>query len=198
MAPDEYLNYLTRLKDIVALEVVPKTAIFDFFTSHIYKRDEEPEKVEPLICYLQSALFTDITFSIYRIYDRNADRNIFDFVKNAKQYADTIEWKTPLTEADFRSQHQRLRSIKKELDNLRQRRNKYFAHYDNEYFFNPNRMQDELPFSNEDAKSLVRVAQSILSDHSHAFDGSAAISIDGFVYVAAEQLYERLRRSYSG
>jgi hypothetical protein len=54
------------------MEVVPRTAIFDYFTSRIYKRDEQPADVEPLLWYLQSAFYSDLTFSIYRLFDKKS------------------------------------------------------------------------------------------------------------------------------
>lgn len=66
---DEYRRYLERLKQIVSMEVVPKTAMFDYFTRHIYRIDQDPVKAEPLIWYIQSALLSDLTFSLHRLYD---------------------------------------------------------------------------------------------------------------------------------
>ena len=196
MMTNQYKNYLRRLQEIVGLEVVPKTAIFDYFTSHIYKEDEAPEEVEPLIWYLQSALLTDLTFTIYRLYDRGADRNIYHFVEFADQNKSKIEWLKPLERSDYEKQRELLSSIENITDTLKKRRNKYFAHYDKKYFYDPDQIEAELPFSNNNAKHLVRVAQGILNQHSHALDGTGKISIDGFAYVAADNLYQKLKNAY--
>ncbi|MCG6332469.1 hypothetical protein K6U36_11625 [Vibrio alginolyticus] len=197
MITEEYTKYLKRLQAIVSMEVVPKTAMFDYFTSDIYKYGEDPQKVEPLVWYIQSALLSDLTFSIFRLFDDKADRNLYHFVRFSRENADKIEWKSPLTGDDFKEQQTLLKSIHDRKDTLRRRRNMYFAHYAEEYFFEPEKIQKELPFTSEDAKALVRVAQQIIGKHSYALSNSSAISIDGFVYAASDKLYEKLRSSYN-
>ncbi len=198
MVTDEYRRYLKRLEEIVSMEVVPKTAMFDYFSSNIYEFDDDPAQVEPLVWYIQSALLSDLTFSIYRLYDDQADRNLYDFIRFSRNNASKIAWKSPLLTEDFKEQQSLLKGVHLVKENLRKRRNMYFAHYAEDYFYDPNLIQHELPFSNEDAKSLVRVAQRIISRHSFALDGSSAISVEGFIYAASENLYGKLRESYSG
>jgi hypothetical protein len=106
----------------------------------------------------------------------------------------SIEWKSPLRIEDLAKQHDRLARVAPLIENLRKRRNKYFGHYDKRYFYEPDEINVDFPFSNEDAKSLVKVLQRILADHKRALTGAASISIEGFVYVAAEKLYEKLRQ----
>lgn len=189
----EYQKYLDRLDQLVSMEVVPKTAIFDYFTAHIDKYGDEPLKVEPLIWYMQTAFYSDITFSIFRLFDKGGDRNIYHFTEYAKARLSTIPWRTPLTAADVARHETQLDTVDPIVENLRKRRNKFFGHYDKKFFFNPNMVNIDFPFSNEDAKTLVRVLQAIIADHKRALVGSASISIDGFVYAAAENMYEKLR-----
>ena len=190
---NEYRAYLSRLKELVATEVVPKMAIFDYFTDHIYRRDAEPTQVEPLMVYLQSALTSDLTFSIFRLYDRKGGHNIYHFLKHTRTYLSSIDWKHPLTLEDLAKQEQQLHQLEPLVTKLKERRNKLFGHYDRKYFYEPDQLDVDLAFSNEDAKSLVRLLQAILADHSRALVGTASISIDGFIYLAAERMYEKLR-----
>jgi hypothetical protein len=190
---NDYQKYLDRLDHLISMEVVPKTAIFDYFTEHIDKFGDEPLKVEPLIWYLQTAFYSDITFSIFRLFDKKGDGNIYDFTERAKAQLSTIAWQTPLTAADIARHESQLNIVGPIVENLRKRRNKFFGHYDKKFFYEPEKVNVDFPFSNEDAKILVRVLQSIVADHKTAFSGSSSISIDGFVYAAAENMYEKLR-----
>ncbi len=79
---------------------------------------------------------------------------------------------------------------------MRKRRNKFFGHYTEKFFYEPEKINDDFPFSNEDAMTLVRVLQKIVSAHMRAFHGNVSISMEGFVYVAAEKLYEAIRRNH--
>lgn len=191
---NEYRAYLERLDQLVSMEVVPKTAIFDYFTSHIYRYDTRPADIEPLVWYIQSAFYSDLTFSIFRLFDKNSDRNIYHFLEHTTAHHSAIEWKTRLTVDELAKQQDLLVSVAPVIENLRKRRNKFFGHYDKRYFYEPDGINIDFPFSNEDAKALVRVLQTILADHKRALTGAASISIDGFAYAAAEKLYEKLRQ----
>lgn len=191
----EYEKYLERLDEIVAMEVVPKVAIFDYFTVHAKREGEIPDEVEPLQWYLRSALYSDVTFSIFRLFDRVGDRNIYHFLSYAQNNLTAIAWKTPFTSIDIDRNEEALKDVAGLIENLKKRRNKFFGHYDKSYFYEPDLINTSFPFSNDDAKTLVRVLQTIVADHKRALTGSSSISMDGFVYVAAEKLYKKLGRS---
>ncbi|WP_116812404.1 hypothetical protein [Steroidobacter cummioxidans] len=191
----EYYRYLERLDQLVSFEVVPKLAIFDYFTVHAKKAGEIPDEVEPLQWYLISALYSDITFSIFRLFDTGGGRNIYHFLSHARDNLESIAWTEPLTPADIDRHDKILEDVFGAKENLRKRRNKFFGHYDKDYFYEPDLINESFPFSNDDAKALVRALQTIISDHKRALTGTGSISIDGFVYVAAEKLYKKLGRS---
>jgi hypothetical protein len=96
----EYKRYLDRLNHIVFVEVVPKMAVFDYFTAHAPPVDNE--STETLLWFIRSGLHSDITFSLFRLIDEHGGRNIYDFLKYTNKYFRTIPWKTPLTQAERR------------------------------------------------------------------------------------------------
>ncbi|HEU0143517.1 MAG TPA: hypothetical protein VFQ47_01910 [Nitrososphaera sp.] len=192
----EYERYLNRLDQLIYQEVVPKTAIFDYFTRHLYRLDDKPYEKEPLVWFIQTALYSDITFSIFRLFDRNSDRNIFHFLDYTEKHLSSIQWITPLNRTKINEQRAELAAVSTQIELLRKRRNKFFGHYNKKFFYEPDKVNDDFPFSNEDAITLVRVLQRVISAHMHAFHGHASISIEGFLYVAAEKLYEAIRRSH--
>lgn len=191
----EYHRYLERLDQLVYHEVVPKLAIFDYFTTHAKVVGEIPDEVEPLQWYLRSALYSDVTFSIFRLYDRRGHRNIYHFLQHARKCLKSISWVNPLTPEDIDRHEKKLEDVAGLVENLKERRNKFFGHYDKDYFYEPDLINTSFPFSNDDAKALVRALQVIVSDHNRALTGRSSISIDGFAYVAAERLYKKLGRS---
>jgi AbiU2 len=189
----EYERYLERLNKILYLEVAPKTAIFDYFTEHMYARDQDANSAEPLMWFIQSGLYSDITFSLFRLIDEGGDRNIYDFLDHAEESLSSVRWKTPLTLADISKHRSSLDAIKPQMWNLKKRRNKFFGHYDKAFFYEPDRINAAFPFSNDDAKTLVRTLQGILSAHTLALNGTATVSVEGFFYLAAERLFEKLQ-----
>ncbi len=187
----EYKRYLDRLNHIVFVEVVPKMAVFDYFTAHAPPVDNE--STETLLWFIRSGLHSDITFSLFRLIDEHGGRNIYDFLKYTKKYFRTIPWKTPLTQADLNEQTDSLTAVEALIDRLKDRRNKFFGHYDAAFFYEPERIDTAFPFSNEDAKALIRTLQRILSAHTHAFSGTGTMSMEGVFYAATEKLFEKLR-----
>ncbi len=193
----EYTRYLERLRAILYHEVVPKMAVFDYFTNHIYARDKDPDAVEPLMWFIQSALYSDITFSLFRLIDTESGRNIADFLTHAADNLSTIPWKNPMSLAEIEEQRGSLGALKQQLKNLKARRNKFFGHCDSEFFYEPDKLDAVFPFSTEDAKTLIRTLQKIIAAHMWALNGTLPISFDGVAYLAAERLYEKLRSQHN-
>jgi hypothetical protein len=190
----EYKKYLTRLCHLISVELVPKTAVFDYFTERIYKIEPKLDDLEPLMWYVQSGFHYDITFSLYRLFDKKADRNIFHFIDFTEKNLENIFWaREPLTENNIQEQRRLLESVHAITERLRKRRNKFFAHYDKDYFDKPEQIDVDFPFTNEDAKQLVRILQKIINQHTHAFSSSGILSLEGFVYVAAAKLFNAIR-----
>lgn len=192
MPPENYEKYLERMNHLVFSELVPKAAIFDYFTRHATETEDALEENEPLIWYVRSGLHYDVTFSLYRLYDNNSDRNIYHFIDFAEQQASSIPWKTSLTSTDFTFQRSLLATVEQQKERLRKRRNKFFAHYDKKYFYEPDNITNDFPFSNSDAIEMIRVLQQIVGKHSFALHASAMISMEHVFYVAAEKLYKRI------
>lgn len=196
MKAPEYDRYLDRLADLVQSELVPKVAVFDYFTRHIYKTEAEPCKVEPMIWFLQSGLHYDVTLSLSRLFDEtNSDYNIVHFINFAESHRDAIAWNRPADVNDdfFSKQRGALATVEPLVAKLRRRRNKFFAHYDGKYFFDPATLDRDYPLTNEDAIELVRVLQGVVSAHSFAFRSGGVLSMEGAFYAAAERLFNQMR-----
>lgn len=190
----EYQRYLRRLTDLIYSELVPKVAMLDYFSVHAHEFSPPPNEVEPLLWFIDSGLYYDTTFSLYRlVHPAQSDRNIIHFLRITKDEYKRIEWSEPF-KRNVIVQHLSEWEEKSEIvDRLVMRRNKFFAHYDKEYFYEPDRLSNEVPFSIEEAKDLTRLLQKTISFyHAHIF-GSWPISMEGFVYAGAYRLYELMR-----
>lgn len=192
MKASEYKPYLERLTHLVYIELVPKAAIFDYFTDHSSEHGVNLAEVEPLVWFIESGLHYDLTFSIMRLFDRNSERNIYHFIDFAEKHVGEIAWRTPLDAAAFREQRAHLEQVEPIVQRLRKRRNKFFAHYGKKYFYDPGSVSRDYPLTNEDAKTLVRALQHVLINHSHAFKSGGTMSMEGVFYMAASRLYKQM------
>ena len=194
-----YRQYLERLTQLVYQELVAKVAVFDYFTKHAYGYGDEPSDVEPLIWFFQSGLYYDVTFSLFRLIDQNnSDRNVYHFLNYTEQNVKKIAWKKPLPAGEIKRLRDSMLSVSPEVNCLIKRRNKFFGHYDKEFFYEPDKIEDEYPFTNQDAVAIVRVLQGVVASCHEAFFGSRPMSVEGFYYAHAEGFYEALRAKHLG
>lgn len=197
MTQDEYEQYLIRLRDLVYVELVTKVATFDYLSEHTKQFSHDPTEVEPLLWPIISGLHYDITFSLHRlVYGGNSDRNIIHFLNVTGNEFKRISWKEPFPRREIGAFIAQWQGKSEVIDRLTERRNKFFAHYDKEHFYEPDVSLQAVPFSVEDAKDLTRMLQRTVSFFSGHLFGSWPISMEGFVYAGAERLYETMRCNY--
>lgn len=195
----DYPAYLGRLKNLVYLELVGKAAVFDYFTRHAGRgEDEDVLTAVPLLWFFQSGLLHDLTLSLSRLFETSSDpnsRNIRHFLATTERLLPQIPWTKPVSSATVMSHRRLLDGVRRETERLIARRNKFFAHYDGSFFDEPDAMEQRYPFTNDDAISLVRVLQKIVSDYHEALHGSRVISMEEVFYIHAERVYEQMRRA---
>ncbi|MDR9759428.1 hypothetical protein RJJ37_07245 [Rhizobium redzepovicii] len=197
MTNDEYQEYLLRLTHLVYTELVPKVAMLDYFSVHANEFSPPPNEVEPLLWFVNSGLFYDTTFSLYRlVHPIQSDRNVIHFLRITKDNYKRIEWTKQFKRGVIIEHLSEWEGQSEIIDRLVKRRNKFFAHYDKEYFYEPDGLTDEVPFTIDEAKDLTRLLQKTVGFyHQHVY-GSTPISMEGFVYAGAYRMYELMRNNY--
>lgn len=190
---EEYGRYLNRLANLVYSELVPKVAMLDFFTEHVSEFKTPPEEVEPLLWFVRSGLQYDVTFSLYRlVYNRQSDRNIIHFLKVTDGSFDQIKWVETFEKSAIAEHLSDWEARDELVSRLVKRRNKFFAHYDEEFFYDPDILTEVYPFSMEDTKTLTRQLQNTIHFYCRRHSGSMPISMEGFVHGATYRLFENL------
>ncbi|HEU0135434.1 MAG TPA: hypothetical protein VFR28_11475, partial [Allosphingosinicella sp.] len=125
------------------------------------------------------------------------DRNIRHFLNVSRQTFKRLEWKEPVDKRAIDGFIAQWDSKSEVIERLSARRNKFFAHYDKEHFYEPDTSLALIPFGLEDAKDLTRLLQQTLGFFSGALLGPRPLSMEGFVYGAAERLYETMRKAHA-
>ena len=57
------------------------------------------------------------------------------------------------------------------LKNFKTRRNKFYAHFDEDYFFDPERLADDAPLTWGDFNNVIELLSEIIDCYSSAYDG---------------------------
>lgn len=195
MTNEEYVAYLGRLKQLIYVELITKVATFDYLSNHTAGFGEDPMQVEPLLWPIVSGLRFDVTFSLHRlVYPGNSDRNIIHFLNVTMNDYKSIKWSIAFPKSRIQEFQREWNDRSHVIDRLTRRRNKFFAHYDKDHFYDPDVSLEAIPFTVEDAKDLTRLLQRTVSFFHYHLHGTGLISMEGFVYAAAEKLYGRMRR----
>lgn len=137
------------------------------------------------------ALSTAIILWTDKLFDERGQSGIFDFLvfvesnlsvfaleqlKRRKNYPEG-HWmldRDTITLQTVKADRERI----KHLDCLRSvgiRRDKYHAHFDKEYFFDRNRLEDEAPLVRGDFEKVIEVLSDIVNQYSTAYDGNVFV-----------------------
>lgn len=191
---DFYKSSLSRYKEIVSTVLVPKVALYDFFSRKLSVEEGAILQKAPLLFYMVEALYLDIVLTFTKLLDgKRSERNLLRFIDYCESNRTKIQWKDkPLPLDVLRVNRAELRKHENTIENLKIHRDKYFAHSDKDYFLEPEKLNSDFPVSRENIIELLRSIQRLLSAHSHGLNGTGSISMDSFIYVAAEQFLEKL------
>ena len=66
-------------------------------------------------------------------------------------------------------------------------RDKYFAHADKDYFFEPGKLSDDYPSAYSEMTLILYTIQGIIAEHSLWFRGYMSVCMSGFAYAHAEK-----------
>lgn len=139
---------------------------------------------------VEGALFTTIVMWADKLFDERGERGLFNFlsfVENNRKWLSVAElqrrrsypdghWmlqgRTPITYESIEADRGRIRSLNV-LASFRLRRDKFHGHFDKDYFFNRERLQDEAPIRWDDLQEAGAVMGSIVNDYSVDFDGAS-------------------------
>lgn len=156
------------------------------------------------------ALFSAIILWADKLFDEKGQRGIFDFLvfiesnlsmlaieqlKRRRGFPDG-HWmlnRDSITLETVKVDRERIRTLEC-LKSIAIRRDKFQAHFDKEYFFDRNRLEEEAPLIWDDFERVIQVLSDIINQYSTAYDGNVFVltpaNIDDL-----DDLLNRLRRS---
>jgi len=188
----EFQQYLRRLVDDVIL-VDSKFELCFYLLGR--KQDSlEAMNVSPAFFQLVlDALFNDSVVSIAKLYEgQRSDRNLLrflDFVETninifsqeaqeSRGYSPSVNWSSPTGHVNLDTVHMHRVAIESKrtvLNNLFFRRDKVYAHSDDEYFYDRITLKDDAPLSFGQLRELIKMAGSILNEYSVAYNGAGQV-----------------------
>lgn len=137
---------------------------------------------------VEDALFTTIILWADKLFDEEGQRGLFNFLTFVEynrewlaiselqrrcNYSNEhwmIKGRAPVTLQSIEAHREEIRSLTA-LKSIRIRRNKFHGHFDKDYFFDRERLQEEAPMLWTDLDAAARVMGGTLNDYSADFDG---------------------------
>jgi AbiU2 len=156
------------------------------------------------------ALYSGIIIWVDKLLDENGDRgffNLLSFVENNRdcfsieslrqrqRYSDG-HWmldRDEITFASIERDRERLRSAPG-LKSIQLRRDKFHAHFDKKYFFDPSRFKEEAPIKWSDLDAIVALLREILNTYSAGYDGKL-FAVTPFNIGDIDHLLDRLHKA---
>ena len=199
MKTEEYNKYLRQLQHIVYDQLLPQLVMMKTISKQASDFGVTIIEVEPLLHYVFAGLTHEIVLLIFRLFDeKNSDYNILHFIKYTKENVSVIKWKdtTAMSVASLDKQLEQIASHKTRITMLSKQRNKHYAHYDKKYFFSPEALERDYPFSVNDAAELIILLQKIIGEHSYALNHSCRVCMDRVFEMAAYRLFSMLLEAH--
>ena len=134
------------------------------------------------------ALFSVIILWADKLFDEKGQRGIFDFLvfvesnlsilaieqlKRRRDYPDE-HWMLARDSITVETDRERIRSLEC-LKSIAIRRDKFHAHFDKEYFFDRNLLEEEAPLVWDDFERVIQVLSDIINHYSTAYDGNVFV-----------------------
>jgi hypothetical protein len=152
-----FTKYLDRIANKVAL-----------FTYLKQKATSDEVELAPVIFLpVIESLLVDSVFSLAKLYELGSDKNINKFLKFVETNLGNLVWQRErVTQQQIDAQRRLIASKQAAITNLLAQRNKYFAHHDEEFFVEGDKLGKVYPLSIDDVEELIRTAQEINNEHS--------------------------------
>jgi hypothetical protein len=188
-----YETNLSRYKDIVFNDLLPKFGVYCALIDKMTKDLSILEK-EPLIHLLLQSTEVDLFLILARLLDGNrSDKNIIKFNNYCERHRKDIFWKDKCLSNVVISKHNKMiQDNVSTIQTIANRRDKFLAHSDKEYFLEPHKINEDFPIDINSHKKLIQCFVNILNDHSDGLNGIKSMAVNDVFYASTYNLITRL------
>ncbi len=191
---ENYEKFLSRIEHMIYHGATLKLATFKYFDEQLVQDFNSSVKAFPLLPLIRDSLQIDCVMTLSKLVEgTRSDKTIQKFINYTEANHKHIRWKKSITHKDISQQRQLLQNIQDQIDNLLTQRDKYFAHADKEYFFEPGKLSADYPSAYSEMVLILSTVQKIISEHSEWVNGSMKIDMSGFAYAHAEKTLNFLK-----
>ncbi|MBD2694230.1 hypothetical protein [Anabaena catenula] len=199
----DYEAYVQRLNSIVYESLTLKMGCYQYLKETLHSGDRKVLEAFPLMPILTEALHIDIVITLSKLLEgkikpddkrkKRSDRNFIHFINFVSSNRKKLLWRGEEIPSKIIEEHDKqLNDCGAMRHKLLQQRDQYFAHFDKEYFLEPNLILEDFPDSYLEIVELIGVIQGIIGDHMKGIYGYQSISLDDLSYIGTERMIEFL------
>lgn len=176
-------------------EIITLFSYISIYKSLAEARENRLEEINFAPAFFGSvtqSLYTSIILWISKLFDKNSERGIYNFLlfvegnlslfskKHYKQYKSISDddWRftkigwTELTLTEL-NKFKQIINKNKILINVKHQRDKFYAHFDDKYFFSLDKLYIDAPIKWNDFYAIKKILDNIINRISVAYDGTA-------------------------
>lgn len=129
-------------------------------------------------------LESNIIISLSKLFEAGrSDRNLLKLIRYVKHHRGSIQWGYKSVSLSEIEKHEKLITDQRDvIDHVINRRDKFHAHHDKEYFLEADKLLEDFPLDVKAIESLIDIAKSIVRDYYLSLTGGD-IEITGGVDV---------------
>ncbi|MDI1356056.1 MAG: hypothetical protein PSX36_14145 [bacterium] len=193
----QYYAYVERLENIVYENIAIKLATFKGFDESLKLSLKNTVRDFPLLYFIVESLQIDCVLTISKLTEKNKGGKTFvEFFNFASSNIKAISKVYPkLTPAVIDANNKSLIEVSQQIERIKKQRDKYYAHSDNEYFLEHNKLLIDFPETYKDMVDIIIELQNIISSHRLIIKGNRIICMSDFAYLNTFKTMELLKEA---
>jgi|GEM_PF-1097728 len=185
---EEYREYLRQEAIRLASYILLYRRLHELRSERLSEMIIAPAFFEVVI----DALFSVIVIWVDKMFSEKSERGVWNFLtfcehnrnileikelKHRRNYADghrMLRNHEPITHQTIQDDKKRISKLES-LPSFKLRRDKFYAHFDKEYFFDRKKLSEDAPLKWSDLEEILKTMAEIINTYSIAYDGSQHI-----------------------
>lgn len=194
---EQYESYVETYYDLIYSKVALKLGVFKAHVEALVREPYDMTKANPLMPLMVESLQVDCVMTVAKLIERNrGDRTFQKFLAFVESNIKPIEEKYTGITNDLVSVHRKeLESVEAQISNILTQRDKYFAHADKQYFFEPNKLSKDFPNTYEELIKIIQSLQKIVGEHQKLMTGGTPICMSGFAYAFSDKTIRHVKEA---
>jgi hypothetical protein len=180
----QYEEFTLSLESTVYNHLAMKLAAFKGFHETLNTDLKKTLKSFPLLYFMLESLQVDCVMTTSKLTEnKRGDKTIQKFLNFAQTNLSRIQEKFPdLSEEVIFNNLQEIKNVQEQITRIKTQRDKYYAHADNAYFLEPQKLLKDFPNTYDDLADITNSLQLILHNHIYIIKGHWRLCTSDLAY----------------